>query len=406
MPRPRSKHNPNIPAHIDQSKLPRGIYWDKSGKGRWYVLENLATRKAVMVAGPSALLSDLHAIMEARVGGAARGTVGFVINQFEASTEFADLAPGTRKGYKHQAKLVRAYKTPMGATLDTLQVSRLSPAAIQRVVEKIAKGESGLPGQPTKANHLLRYLRRTFAWGVRHGACASNPAIGVRQAKERGRFRMPTPEVFARLAAFATERGAWKAHTKGSVAPYLGHLMVIAYACRLRGIELVTLTDANATEAGIMSNRRKGSRDNVTRWTPELRAAWDALVELRKAAYKRHGIDTIVPMLPKNRPLVVSERGQALSKSSLDSAWQRLMETATKSEDGRPPLLREEDHFTLHGIKHRGITDSEDKASGGHKTEAMRQRYDHAVPTVEPAKLPLNSGVISGAGGKTTEGDA
>lgn len=75
--------------------------------------------------------------------------------------------------------------------------------------------------------------------------------------------------------------------------------MVIAYACRLRGIELVTLTDANATEVGVLSNRRKGSRDNVTRWTPELRGAWDALVELRKAAYKRHDIDTVVQLMRK-----------------------------------------------------------------------------------------------------------
>ncbi|MCW0370228.1 site-specific integrase [Xanthomonas sacchari] len=402
MPRSR-KHHRSIPAHIDQSKLPKGIYWDKSGNGRWYVLEH--PRKAVMVAGPVALLSDLHAIIEARTGGAERGTVGFVIQQFEASTEFAELAEGTRKGYQHQAKLVRDYRTPMGATLDTLQVARLGPAAIQRIVEAIAKGKPGVPGQPTKANHLLRYLRRTFAWGVRHGACSTNPAAGVRQAKERARFRMPTPEAFARLCAFAIERGNRKAHTAGSVAPYLGHLMVIAYTCRLRGIELVTLTDANATEAGILSNRRKGSRDNVTRWTPELRAAWDALLELRKAAYKRHSIDTVVPMLPRNRPLVVSQRGQALNKSSLDSAWQRLMDMATKSEDGQPPLLREDERFTLHGIKHRGITDSEDKASGGHKTEAMRQRYNHAVPTVEPAKLPLISGVISGDGEKSAKQD-
>lgn len=221
MPRPRAKHNPSIPPHIDQAKLPKGVYWDKSGNGRWYVLEH--PRRAVTVAGCDAQLSDLHAIMEARAGGAARGTVGFVIEQFEASTEFAELAAGTRKGYEHQAKLVRAYRTPMGATLDTLQVSRLGPAAIQRIVESIAKGKDGKVGQPTKANHLLRYLRRTFAWGIRHGACASNPAAGVRQARERARFRMPTPDVFARLVAFATERGMRKAHTKGSVAPYLGH---------------------------------------------------------------------------------------------------------------------------------------------------------------------------------------
>ena len=29
------KHNPTIPAHIDQAKIPRGIYWDATGRGRW-----------------------------------------------------------------------------------------------------------------------------------------------------------------------------------------------------------------------------------------------------------------------------------------------------------------------------------------------------------------------------------
>lgn len=47
MPRPR-KHNPTIPAHIDQRKIPKGVYWDSSGNGRWYVLE--FPRKAVTVA--------------------------------------------------------------------------------------------------------------------------------------------------------------------------------------------------------------------------------------------------------------------------------------------------------------------------------------------------------------------
>jgi hypothetical protein len=65
-----------------------------------------------------------------------------------------------------------------------------------------------------------------------------------------------------------------KAHTEGSVAPYLAPLMVITYLCRLRGIEAVTLTDANNTEVGIVCKRRKGSKDNVTEWNDDLRLSW------------------------------------------------------------------------------------------------------------------------------------
>jgi len=383
MPRPR-KHNPSIPSHIDQACLPTGIYWDRSGKGRWYVLEH--PRKAVTVAGPRAMLSELHAIMEARAGTALRGTVGFVLERFHDSTEFNALADGTKKGYDHQHRLVKQYRTNLGSTLDTLLVARLTPASIQRIIEAIASGKPGQPGHPTKANHLLRYLRRTFAWGVRMGHCASNPAAGVKQARERKQFRMPTPEAFAAVRNFAAERGNRVAHSAGSVAPYLAPVMTIAYHCRLRGIEVVTLTDAHATPDGIRSNRRKGSRDNVTAWSPELRAAWTALVELRRQAIERHALATQVR--PEDRFLIVSEAGKRLSKSSLDSAWQRLMALVLKGDDKGAPVLHEDDYFTLHGLKHRGITDSEDKGSGGHRSEQMRQRYDHSLPVVQPAKLP------------------
>ena len=33
----KRKVNPAIPKHIDQSRLPAGIYFDASGGGRWYV---------------------------------------------------------------------------------------------------------------------------------------------------------------------------------------------------------------------------------------------------------------------------------------------------------------------------------------------------------------------------------
>lgn len=392
MPRPR-KFNPKIPAHIDQKALPRGVYWDATGNGRWYVLEH--PRKAVTVAGHKALLSDLHAIAEARAGSAAKGTVGYVMARFEESTTFTGLAAGTQKGYRHQRKLVESYRTNLGVTLDQLAVARLGPAAIQRVVESIARGRDGELPMPTKANHLLRYVRRMFAWGVQHGHCLTNPATGVAQAKERGKIKMPSPSSYARLTAFARERGQRDAHTAGSVAPYLAHLMVIAYSCRLRGIEVVTLTEANATEEGILSNRRKGSRDNITRWSPALREAWEALIQLRKTAEQRHRRP---PQLhASKRPMLVSQRGTALSKSGLDSAWQRLISLAREGDD---PVLAEDEVFTLHGLKHRGITDSKDKASGGHRTERMRQRYDHETPLVEPAELPAFSGGFSGGNKK------
>lgn len=201
--RPR-KHDPSIPRHIDQTKLPKGIYWDESGLGRWYVLEpdpEGAAPRFKTVAGRNARLSDLHAIIEERSGQHARGTIGWVIARFEESTEFAALSQDTRSDYLYCAKTARAYKTAkgQGPTLDTLYVDRLSLPSIQGVIEAIAKGREesrpgagdGMPGYPSKANHLLRYLRRLFPWGMRHGHCKTNPADGAKQVKERKRHGMP-----------------------------------------------------------------------------------------------------------------------------------------------------------------------------------------------------------------------
>lgn len=94
-----------------------------------------------------------------------------------------------------------------------MQVDRITTPVVQRLVEVFARGrpatktQPALPAFPSKANHQFRYLRRTLAWGVWHGYCKSNPAQGVRQAKEAREHRMPTPDAFARVLAFAR---AWR----------------------------------------------------------------------------------------------------------------------------------------------------------------------------------------------------
>src|SRR5688572_11979897 len=129
----KRKHNPTIPAHIDQTLLPTGIYWDKSGAGRWYVIEPdpEGGTRAKTVAGPSARLSDLHAIVEQRKGTDARGTLGYVIAQFEQSTEYAALSAATQRDYNWCAQIARDFKTKLGCTLDALQVDRLTTPTIQ-----------------------------------------------------------------------------------------------------------------------------------------------------------------------------------------------------------------------------------------------------------------------------------
>jgi integrase len=373
----RRKHNPAIPAHIDQARLPKGIYWDASGNGRWYVFEDRDGRKGTKsVAGPCATLADLHGLMEQRTTGCVRGTIRHVVGKWQESPAWAALSPRARKDYAYALKQAMAYRTRSGAPLGDLYVDRLTPPVFARL-------RDALSATPAKANTWLRRLKGAFAWGVETGHCRTNPCAGVSLLKERKRDGMPVLLDMRAVQAFARDRGQLVPHTAGSLPPWLWAAMELAYQCRLRRIEVLTLTDAHVTDKGVQSNRRKGSRDTLTRNSPALLEALAALQAHRAKAWEGRA----VPLKPEDRTLIVGEDGEPLTRHGFSSAWQRMMKAAI---DGGviPPGRR----FTAHGIKHRGITDSADKRAGGHKTEAMRQRYDHSLPEFDGPDLGSDLG--------------
>ncbi|MDM7480643.1 hypothetical protein [Halomonas sp. C22] len=129
-----------------------------------------------------------------------------------------------------------------------------------------------------------------------------------------------------------------------------------------------------------MTNRRKGSRDNVVRWYPRLSAAWSAAAERRAGIWKAKGRP--VPMHPENRPLIVAADSSELRKSGLDTAWQRLIRLAI--EEG---IITGEELFGLHDLKRRGITDTkgtrhEKQEASGHRSASMMDTNDLSVPVV------------------------
>ena len=383
-------YNPTIPRHIDQNALPKGLYWDKSGKGRWYVLEeNPQTGKprAVTVAGATAPLSELHAIMETRQGGLAKGTIAYVLEAFHGSLDFRELASSTKSHYEDYRNAITAYPAK-GGTLGQLRVDVLGPPVFRRLVDVIAggapaakPGEEPTPGYPTKANHWLRYLRRAFGWGVEHGHCKTNPCRGVKTVREVRNHRMPDRDVFRAVQAYAQRCSLLKPREKGCLPPYLWAAMELAYQARLRGIEVLTLTDAHDIGDELMTNRRKGSRDNLVRKGSQTEAALRALAAYRELVWARK--KRPIPMRPEQRFLFVGEDGDPLTRRGFNTAWGRMMRAAVAAG-----VLTQDQRFGLHGLKHRGVTDTtgDKKKASGHKTDAMVHLYDHEVPVVEPAR--------------------
>lgn len=71
-------------------------------------------------------------------------------------------------------------------------------------------------------------------------------------------------------------------------------------------------------------------------------------------------------------------------RPALDSAWQRGIATAIQDD-----VLPEADRFTLHGLKHRGMSDTvgniaDAQDAAGHVTPTMAIRYHHEQQVVKP----------------------
>ncbi|KLI97422.1 integrase [Luteimonas sp. FCS-9] len=158
--------------------------------------------------------------------------------------------------------------------------------------------------------------------------------------------------------------------------------MELGYLCRLRGIETLTLTEAQADDVGIRTQRRKGSRDNVVRWNPRLRAAWDAATAYRCGIIER--TTHITPLRAEDRLVILAGHGEPLTKSGLDTAWQRFIKLATEEK-----VITADQRFGLHDLKRKGGSDTPgtfaEKQQALGLTEQMMKTYDKSVPEVAPS---------------------
>lgn len=375
----KRKHNPHIPPHIDQAAIPAAVFYDHRGNGTWYTLsrDEAGRQRRKNIASSDATLSELHRIMEERAG-IDRGSLNYLCEQYHSSARFKSLSPRTQDDYIWSRDTLVTIPTKLGKPLGELAVRKFTPALIQKIVDTIAD-----QGTPSKAAHALRYIRLVLQWGRNRGFLDSNPAQGLEAPVERKRRRLPSPIIMQRLIDRARDLGSLAGTPPGKCPPHLSLIMEIAYLCRLRGIEVVTLTDANELPEGVLTNRRKGSRDNIVRWTPRLRAAWDAAKARRLEVWQKRSRP--IPIHPEQRYIIVGKHGDKLGKSGLDTAWQRFITNALK--DG---VITEAQRFGLHDLKRRGITDTpgtraDKQEASGHRDEAMLDIYDMSIPTVAPS---------------------
>ncbi|MCX4186728.1 site-specific integrase [Methylophaga sp. OBS4] len=379
--RKRNKHNPNIPAHIAQDKLPDNCYWDNSGRGRWFTTyrDETGRQRTKRIAGRDATLSQLHKLIE-EYNGIDPNTFNWLTGKFQASTDFKQLEKGTRKDYQYCSNIIAKHPTKKQILLGAVGLSQWSRPMVRKLMDQIIEVRG-----PSAANHALRYLRRLLGWGLERGYVNENYAQGIKQAKEKPKQHYVDNDAYMKMLAYAKECGARTVNAKDSCPEYIWAVMEIAYLCRMRGIEIVNMNESHYTELGALCQRRKGSRTNIAAWNDRLKAAWNALITRRNKIWAKKKMP--VPVKPEDRPLVVTKTGAILKKSSLETAWQRLI---TRALEGENPIITQEQRFSLHDLKRKGITDTQgtraDKQdAAGHRSQRMMDVYDKSIPVVKPS---------------------
>lgn len=115
-------------------------------------------------------------------------------------------------------------------------------------------------------------------------------------------------------------------------------------------------------------------------------AAWEDLAAPRNSIWNCEGRNFAVPLRPEQRVLLAKQTGNPMAKSSLESAWQSFITMAL-----REGVIEKQDRFSLHGLKHRGVTDTvgnrgDKQDAAGHQSPATTGRYDHDLPIVKPPR--------------------
>ncbi|QSB01862.1 hypothetical protein JWZ98_02570 [Methylomonas sp. EFPC1] len=357
-----------VPAHIDPKKLPTGVWWDKSGTGKWmlkYKDSDTGKWRSKRFCGPKASLSEIWQAYEAQKAPLAM-TFSTLSRDFQETPIWRKLAISTKRDYLDCHTQICGTKGTTG-TLGELPISRWTIGLVRKYRDK--RGETS----ESRANKELAYIKRIFSWAYEYEKIKTNPTKGVTKLSIKPRQHYAEDRDYEFMLQIARESNYW----------YVWPAMEIAYLCRMRLSEVLDLTDANVLPEGLLIKRRKGSRDNITEWNSRLRSAWDFAVATRNRILSERKQPH--PIRAEDRHIIISERtGDKIVVDSLKTAIGRVT-VATK-------LAAEEKGinwvpFTFHDLKRKGVSDTTGNKldASGHRTASMMNVYDVKLKTVKPS---------------------
>ncbi|MCQ8128812.1 hypothetical protein [Methylomonas rivi] len=358
-----------IPSRIDAKKLPTGVWWNKSGLGKWMIkIKDNATGKwkSKRICGPSATLAEIWQAYESQ-NLAVVTTFSTISRDFQATPIWRKLATSTQKDYLdcHQHICGRSIST--NGKLGDLPITSWTVGLVRKYRD--SRGESS----ESRANKEIAYIKRVFSWAYEYEKIKSNPTLGVKKLSIKPRQHYAEDRDYEFMLQVARASNYW----------YVWPAMEIAYLCRMRLSEVLDLTDANELPEGLLIKRRKGSRDNITEWNPRLRSAWDFAVSTRNRILAERKQPH--PIRAEDRHIIVSERtGDKIVVDSLKTAMGRITVSTKKAAEEMGVNWIP---FTFHDLKRKGVSDTTGNKldASGHRTAAMLNVYDVKMKTVKPS---------------------
>jgi len=345
---PPARRTADFPPHIDPIKLPNGIVFDPRGRGAWRYRKGHGRNnrgRSIRLGDATLTLAEIWSAVE-RLSINAIGSIKELSLIFHDSADWLDLKPSTQKDYLNCHKAICATITKSGVLLGDMPLNAWTPGAVRRYRDTRRKSSI------SRAAAEVRYLKRVFAWGIEYEYATSNPAKEVKPKAAEARKHYVSDGEYRFVLDLAMHSGS----------PYLANIMELAFMCRLRLSEVLDLDRSCLLKEGLLTIRRKGSKDALVTWTDRLRTAVNP------------------PGQTSTRWLFVSKNGGRMAETTVQTAWQRLMKRAV--EGG----LKK--RFTLHDLKRKGVSDFEgDKlAASGHRSPQMLQIYDVLPATVAPTE--------------------
>jgi integrase len=288
-------------------------------------------------------MSVLFAAYEKAIG-ESRGTVRWLLKQYHASPKFRQLGARTQRDYEDYRARICSRKGRAGKEFGDVDLAQVTQRTIRRYLDTYPA--------PIAANRHIQYLKAAWNWAVqRLDGVPPNPCIGVELNRQTARERYVSQD----------EYRAFMATTTG----YLPLFMELAYLCRARWSEVAAMTTEDVLEEGLRVRRGKGSRGEITAWTPRLRAA--------VGACKAYNADAPRPIT--GAFLIHNRRGQPIRQNAFQTAWGRAMRAWVASGGER---------FTYHDLKAAGYSDQQEQYAG-HRSGRMHDVYDRKLRVVRPA---------------------